>query len=1006
MQFRLLGDIEIHHGGRVVPLQTKPRLLLAVLLFSPNRVVSRSHLIDLVWGPRVDDHPRTVNGLVTDYVSQLRRAFRDADVNEIQLLAQAGGFVLRVDPQRIDWFQFTSLLERARAASQVGDVGTTAELLRTGLDLWHGRALSDAGKHLAPLRTAMDDRRLEAAELLADIELRRGEAENVLPLLAELGWSHPGRERLTAQLIRALHVTGRRSEATGFYTRSRRYFIDRGLDPSEQIEVAYQAVLRSQPATVPPVGVPAELPPDTSSFTGRSVELARLLALVPTDAPSATVATVCVIHGMAGVGKTALAVHAAHQLASRFPDGQLSLDLQAYKAGAPRIEPAEALDRLLRKLGVEASGIPGHLDDRAARYRERLAGRRMLILLDNAHGADQVRSLIPASGGCLVLVTARSRMAALDDAHLVSLDTLPMADAVALLERIVSGDRLAGQRPEVERIVELCGGLPLAIRIVAARMRSHSTWTPGQVATWLAEWNEDFSELDDGVRSVNAAFSLSIADLGPDQQRMFRLLGLVPGRDIDTDAAAALFGAPLGYAARLLHELFDAHLLDQQIEGRYGQHDLLRRFAAHCAADLEPAADQRAALLRWLAHQVATAAGATTLLFPDDEDRRIAGPAVSRSVFSIATPPLARRWLDAERHNLLAGAARAVELGRPDYAWALDAVLYPYLINGARYADALELHDIALRAARHRGDVAAESVVLGHLGNTHRQRGRYDAALDFLRQALAAQQAAGDHIGQVGTLSDIGAVFGLNGHYDQACAYLEQAVALARQVGVASPEPTTLVRLRTRLGNLNMLLGGYDVALDQYRAALAICDEIGDQGKAGQVLSNLGILHYRLGSYAEAIEHYLRALSIFEDIGDRANQAVVLSNLGEVHAAHGDLDLAAAEHQRALSIFRAIEHRPGEGAALNDLALTCGKRHQSAQAMRLHWSALEIARDIGARYEQARALAGLAELLAADGRQEQAGRYLVAAYELFSELGVPEAQALAARLSGPAPQAD
>jgi tetratricopeptide (TPR) repeat protein/DNA-binding SARP family transcriptional activator len=995
MEFSILGDIEVRHDGTVVPLRTKQRLVLAVLLYFANRVVSRNQLIDLAWGTHLDDRPRTVNDLVTDYVSHLRRTFRTPNPTEIRLVAQTPGFVLRIDPRRIDWFQFESLLRQARCAKDTDDTAVTAKLLRAALELWHGPAMADAGKHLLPIREEMEARRLEAAEMLADIELRDGEVDRVLPLLAELGWRHPGRERLIAQLVRALHLTGRRSEAVKVYRRSQRHFIDQGLDPSEAIEAAYQAVLQSRPGTAPAAdGAPAQLPPDTSSFTGRTTELARLLALAPARTSPTTVATVCVIHGMAGVGKTALAVHAAHQLAPRFPDGQVSLDLQGYSEGALRVAPMEALDRLLRKLGVDANKIPQHLDDRAGLYRGQLAGKRMLILLDNAHSTDQVRPLIPASAGCLVLVTARSRMVALDEGPVISLDSMPVADAAMLFERIVGPERLARERAVVEHIVEMCGGLPLAVRIVAARLRSHPAWPPSQMVGWLSEATERLGELSDGERSIDGLFRLSTADLGTDQQRLFRLLGLVPGRDIDTYAAAALFGAPVGRAARLLQELFDAHLLDQQVEGRYGLHDMMRHYASHCARDLESPENRQGAVLRWLEHQVDTAAAATIMLFPDDEDRRVAGLSPGTSVFSVATPPLARGWLDAERRNLIAAAAQAVEHGRPDCAWALDAVLYRYLMNGAHYTDALELHEIALSAARQIENPAAEGLVLRHLGTTHRQRRQYDEALTYLERALSTQEAIADVTGQAETLSELGALFGQNGRYEQAREFLERALVLNQRAGNAGHEATTLGNLAI----LHGMLGDYEVALRQHRKSLAICVAIGDQSKEASVLSNLGVVFFTNGDYAEAIAHYQHALEIFTDIGDRAKEATALSNLGEVHAACGDIDLAVAEHEHALSIFRSVRNRAGEGRTQYYLAATYAARGRADRAAPLYRAARDIAREIGDRYEQARALEGLASLLAADGRAEHAAQHLLAAYELYSELGVPEAGVIAARL--------
>jgi tetratricopeptide (TPR) repeat protein/DNA-binding SARP family transcriptional activator len=744
--------------------------------------------------------------------------------------------------------------------------------------------------------------------------------------------------------------------------------------------------------------------------------------------PAAGVGVICVVDGMAGVGKTAFAVHAAHLLAHRFPDGQLFLDLHGYTANAPQVEPAEALARLLRSLGVAGETIPQHLDDRAALYRDRLAQRRTLILLDNAYSADQVRPLLPAAAGCLVLVTSRRRLTALDDAHPLSLETLPAVAAITLFGRVAGPDRLRGQHAEVERIADLCGGLPLAIRIAAARLRNHPAWEPRYLADRLSEAADPPVELDDGERSIAAAFTLSYRGLTDTHQRMFRLLGLVPGSDVDAYAAAALIDASVGQAERLLQDMLDAHLLGQQVADRYRFHDLMRLFAARLAAAEDAEPDRRAALARLFSHQLHTAAAAMDVLFPHERGRRPEVETPGTPGRDVAAPPAARAWLDAERPNLIAAATFAVEHGWPEHTWQLGAILFRYLVNGAHYADALQLNRQALRAVRSRPGHAGEGTALDHLGNTYRRLGRFEEALDHLRRALAAHRAAGDALEEAVTLTNLGLLLGLQGRYDEALDHLHRALLLDRQVGNRANLANTLANL----GNLHQFSGDYSAALDCYRQALQISADIGDRAGEGTALANLGNIQLRGGNYDQAADHYERALQIFADIGDRAGQGSALTNLGEVQERRGRYDLAVEQLQRALTIYQEIGHLPNQGetlsllascsaalqrydesveqleralriargigdhtieaAIVNRLGRTLRASGQPEQAMAAHRAALALARRLGNRYEQAGALEGIAELLAAAGSRRAAQRHWRAALDIHSDLGTAEAQ--------------
>jgi tetratricopeptide (TPR) repeat protein len=1046
MDFRLLGDVEVWWRGEQLPLGGKQRTVLAILLHQANAVVPRSDIIRLAWGDRAGDTPRTVCDLVADYVSRLRIAFRNAGAEDVRLVARGPGYAIEVDEQAVDWHRFRRLVSEARSARDAADTDDAARLLHQALALWRGPALADLGTgSLDPIRTQMEERRLAAAEELAAVEIGRGGADRVVTLLADLAAHQPARERLAALLIRALHATGRRDEAITVYQRTRRHLADQlGLDPTDLLENAYRALLTGQPAAeqqagAPPAGRPAQLPLDTSNFTGRAAELDALLRLGPAgpqppDEQQAGVGVICVVDGMAGVGKTALAVHAARRMTARFPDGQLFLDLHGYTDHIAPVEPGEALDRLLRAMGVPGDLIPPHLDDRAALYRNRLAGKRMLILLDNARSADQVRPLLPAVG-CLVLVTCRRRLAALDDAWPLSLETLPVADAIALFGRVAGAGRVAGGHDVVERIVELCGRLPLAIRIAAARLRNHPVWTVEHLADRLADACDQLGELDDGERSIAAAFTLSYRDLGGEQQQMFRLLGLVPGRDIDAPAAGALADASAGHAGRLLEELLDAHLLAQEVVGRYRFHDLMRAYAATLASIEDTGSDRRAALARLLDHLLHTAAAAVDTLFPHERHRRPRLPAPAGAIPPVTEPALARAWLDAERANLIAAAGYAVDHGWPAHTRDQEATLWRYLITSAHYAEAVALHGHALRAAREQGDRAGAGVALDHLGSAHRRLGRYEEALQHFAQALAASREVGNRSAEAITLTNLGTTYGLQGRYEDALHHLRRALAIDREVGNHANEANTL----SNLGNIYWLYGRYDNSLDHYQRALAIFAGIGDRAGEGAALNNLGLLYERRGRYQVAFEHHQKALSILAEIGDRAGEGTALTNLGAIHRRLGRYDEALDHHHRALAICRAITHRPGEGEALSNIGSTyasLGRRDEALDhyrqalavardlgdriletavcnalgetlraggqpepALARHRSALALARELGDRYEQARALDGIADALHSTGEHDRARRHWQHALAIYTDLGVPDADQPRAQLA-------
>jgi DNA-binding SARP family transcriptional activator len=597
MEFRLLGMIAASNDGAALDLGPgRQQCVLAALLVNVNQVVSVDQLQARVWG---DEPPHSARGTLHSYLSRLRRILGKGAIER-----RSAGYVLGADPATVDLHRFQQLV-----AHIPGDDDEQAlPLLKEALRLWRGDAFAGLDTPwINGLRDTVESQR-EAAELdYIDLRLRRGQHGVLLSELAAKAAVRPLDERLAGQLMLAQYRNGRQAEALAHYERIRCLLGEElGVEPGPELRDLHLRVLRHElpavpepetrlaPPPDPAPAVPRQLPAASAVFTGRAEEMAEL----DHDGNASTV-VISAIHGMAGVGKTALAVQAAHRLASRYPDGQVFLDLHGFTRDVSPVDPAEALDRILRALGVPDERIPAQLEDRSALLRTTLAGRRVLLVLDNVVDEAQVEPLLPGSPGCMVLITSRGPLAGLDNVQHLSLDVLPLGDSRALFAGITGEDPAS---EVVAEIVELCGRLPLAIRIAAARLKAHPSWTVSHLADRLRDHGHRLAELDDGPRSVTAAIDLSYRQLTTARQRMFRLLSLHPGLDFDAYAAAALAGTTLHRAGRLLDDLSDAHLVQEPSPGRYRFHDLLRAHAAQTSIAEDSTTNRCAALIRLFDH--------------------------------------------------------------------------------------------------------------------------------------------------------------------------------------------------------------------------------------------------------------------------------------------------------------------------------------------------------------------------------------------------------------------
>ena len=726
------------------------------------------------------------------------------------------------------------------------------------------------------------------------------------------------------------------------------------------------------------------LPRDVPDFVGREAELAALLA-------AARQSTVAAVDGMAGVGKTTLAVHAAHQLAARYPDGQLYLDLHAHSADFPPVTPGTALDTLLRLLGVTGT-LPDELAERTALWRTTVAGKRVLILLDNAADVAQVDPLLPHVPGCLVLITSRRRLADLPGVRTISLDVMRPEDAAALFARSV-GDERPGVDPEAAaETVNLCGNLPVAIRIAGARLRHRPTWTVGHLVRRLRHEHHRLAELQVEDRSVSAAFALSYRQLRPEQQRLYRLLGTVPGPDVDVDAVAALAGlAPL-HTAHLLDGLLDRHLLVQHLPARYTFHDLMRQHAREAALAEEPEQSRQEALTRLLDHYRDAAGDAAELVAPTGQRPGETGLAQVRR--SPANQDAALDWLESERETLLAAVRHAAKAGWAGHAWRIAVCLaHMYYVRGhaEEWVPCLE---IALAAAQRSGETRGEAEVLIALGMAYENTGHSDRALDCQRRAVLLYQELGDRAGEATAIKRLGNAHLQLGHIGEALGLYQRAHAFFRAVG----DPLGVASSLNNIGVAHHVFGRLSEALEHYQGALVIYQQHDDLHAQGLLMVNIGIIQSSIGRYEEGLTSLNEALAAARRLGDRWREGSALTWIGNAYRDMGRHDEAIECQQQALDLLREAAHPGARSSVANDLAETFRAAGRYAMSFHYHGEALTLARQGSERRQEARALDGLAQVYATSAEPGAAAEHWRQALAIYADLGLPEADQVRTRL--------
>jgi tetratricopeptide (TPR) repeat protein/transcriptional regulator with XRE-family HTH domain len=726
------------------------------------------------------------------------------------------------------------------------------------------------------------------------------------------------------------------ADAFGLHGEQRQAFLRVTIGPDVEPPPDPAAPSRGRP-------VPAQLPADVCGFTGRTAELAELDLLLGGDVSDpdrpATPVLISAVSGTAGVGKTALAVRWAHHVRHRFPDGQLYVNLRGYDPDRP-VAPGDALAGFLAALGVSGPQIPVDLDERAARYRTEVAGARMLVLLDNAASAEQVRPLLPGTASCAVIVTSRDSLAGLvarDGARRLDLELLPPADAYTLLRRLV-GRRVDAEPEAAATLVEQCVRLPLALRLAAELAVARPALRLAELALELADEQRRMAVLDAGGdprAAIAAVFSWSLRQLPPDPVRLFRLLGRHPGPDADVYAAAALAGTDLPLAQQALSALERSHLVAPTGTGRYGMHDLLRAYAVSLGED-------RAASERLFDYYLAAASAAMDRLHPAEKHRRPTAPAARTPLPPLDTSDAAREWLDAERPTLIAVIAHTAAYGWPAWTVRLTGILHRHFSSG-QYTDSVTAYGHSRDAARLIGDRTAEAEALLSLGIIRGGLGQHQLATQDNRLALALFGEAGDVLGQARSVSG--------------------------------------------LGHLDLYRGRYLPAAEHYRAALELYRQVGDRVGEARALGNLGIVELRLARYESAEQLHARALEVFRQLGDRAGEAVALHSLGEISEHLGRYDEAADYLDRARAIYRSIGHRVGQTWVEDAFGTVQTRRGRIEQAEAHHRRALELFRELDDRDGEARALNGLGDAATAAGRPADALPHHAAALAIMAETG-------------------
>jgi DNA-binding SARP family transcriptional activator len=915
LRFGVLGPVRARRGAEQIgtgsPMQ---RALLAALLLREGRMATAAELIDALWG---EEPPSQALAAVRTYASRLRKVLGPG-----VLVSESGGYAVRgLAEGALDLAVAQELAAEAEKARGAGDLCHAREVLGRALALWDGEVLAGVpGPYAEAQRVRLEEWRLQLLETRLDMDLEQGcHAESVSELTA-LTAAHPLRERLRELLMLALYRSGRQAEALAVYADTRRLLAEElGVDPRPGLRELQQRILQADPGLAEPSAPqaepaaapvrPAQLPATVPDFTGRKAFVKELSEVLGTA--EGRVMAVSALAGIGGVGKTTLAVHVAHQARTAFPDGQLYVDLQG--AGPRAAEPETVLGSFLRALGTADSAIPDSLEERAALYRSVLDGRRILVLLDNAKDAAQVRPLLPGTEGCAALVTSRVRMLDLAGAHLVDLDVMAPEEALQLFTKIVGEERVASEREAALDVVAACGFLPLAIRIAASRLAARRTWTVSVLAAKLADERRRLDELQAGDLAVKATFELGYGQLEPAQARAFRLLGLADGPDISLAAAAAVLDLPAEETEDLLESLVDTSLLESAAPGRYRYHDLVRLYARACAerdewppsvgAPPTPLGQwgKGAAMSRLLDFYLATASEVYLIERPGDrlvdhlEHAEYPG-------LSFSDRHAAQDWLYSEAVSLLACVRQSA---RPETIRRAVDVLWAAVDLAESGANSREYEAVAARlleVARDAEEPRAQARALITLAYAHSLTGRFDSADEGAAQAHELAIGSRDQLADCWSSNILGVIAMYQSRYEDSEQHFTRAADHFRALGDGPGEASALCNL----SRAHLATGRTESAVALAEQGTAMYDGMGHDLKGANGRYALGLALTSSGRLAEATECLQQALRVFQESRQRLWEGMTLFRLAELDLAAGRPAQAAADAETALTLLRGI----------------------------------------------------------------------------------------------------
>ncbi|MER7811910.1 BTAD domain-containing putative transcriptional regulator [Streptomyces sp900116325] len=920
----------------------KRRGLLALLLVQAGHPVAVQDIVDVLWG---QDPPDSAVNVVQRHVGALRRLLEPdlrAGGDSRRLVRGSGGYRLEVEPDALDLLRFRGLRRHAGRVAKTGDPERATELMIEAMALWRGPTAlgitSETRSH--PVFAAVDQEHLAAVKEAAEYARGAGAdfGARVLAPLRQAAAQHPLDEALHAWLIELLAATGRQAEALDVHRTVRtRLADDLGVDPGPELAAAQQSVLRQSPerraavpigragsavpegdkdaappgesgagaaATVPP----AQLPTDIPVFTGRNGDLDRFRRFLSAAGERPSTLMISVIGGMAGVGKTTLAVHWAHQVAHRFPDGQLFVNLRGFHPADSAMHPSVAVRSLLTGLGVPARDFPGDIDAQSSLYRSLLAGRRVLIVLDNARDAEQIRPLLPGGPGSLVIVTSRNRLYGLvagEGAHAVTLDLLSDEEALRFLSRRLGADRVVNEPGAAAEITALCGRLPLALAIVSARAILNPAHSLESIASALREARgglEGFA-VEPPLADARSAFSWSYYALTASAARMFRLFSPHARSECPIEAAASLAGQEVCQVRAPLAELVRAHLLTETVPGRFGCHELLRAYGAELGRE-DGGEESTAAWRRMLDHYLHSAYAADRALAPSRERIELRAPAPGVTVMRFAEQSAAADWLDANRSVLLSIIEQDGREGTGEHCWRLAVTLELYLDRSGCRSEQLAAQTAAVSAAGRLGDTHGLAHAHRTLAFVYGRLERWDEAGSHLTRALELFAELGDRVGEGRVRRYQAFLANCRGRNGEALEHYAVASVLYRTAGHRNGEAS----ISNEVGWTYILMGKFDEALEECGRALAVHRETGDRNGEAAAWDSLGYAYHHLHEYECALLCYDRALELYRAVRDRYLEADTLTHMGDTHQVAGRQVGAALFWRQALAILDRMGH--------------------------------------------------------------------------------------------------